>query len=804
MGAGKGRREEPGGQGRSRRLARPAGGVPGAERADRRESSCAQSVGGVVLSELVRTERACANDAGAFPLSRGGKGGGGDGRNPTLSDLAPRPFCPFAAARTQTRPPVLFASPFSLHTIPASSADAERRCYVWDGRSLSLASSNALDPAPSSDRRSSLLSRWLLRRVARLRHDFFPDPANVTPDYWQYWRWRAGHRFFSSMNSALTTQSLLLAVGAGGRGTAAGAGRGGLSASLKNARTGPSAARGVAARTGSSAARGVAAGTGSRASMMGAAGAAWVLKDGLGRLGRLAVAARFGTGFDADLKRWRFATSILYCFSGGLEIASPFFPRAWFVPLAAAANAGKGIGLVTHLSTQPAFYRSLAKGETTADVAAKCQAQQTVADALGMAAAVFLAGSIARAQRGGTGAAAGATGTGAAATLPRSARLARIPLARLRATLAPLAGRVSAPLAPLASRLSRLPPYALPAVAFPILSALDLVCIAGELRSVHLRAMNAERAEALARAWVAGLREPDQLPPLLPSPREVSRREGLLLPSRLLATRWWAEEARGERGRSALPPPSLLPSIPPNLCASVPRLPPTPCAWLCPLDRALRSESAVDAFVASLDLLGTRIEGKRSAGGSLDAMQDGTRSAAQLATPPAHPHHVLSSPRYAAIPDPSHPHRLLVSLRADATPSDALEAVLSSVLFGAKETELALERGREARGANGGAGASSSTQPTAPGAARSATARPRHPPASPPTPPALDSLPLALPPSEVPAEPAVGARAMAARAHAAEALPAFRAALEEAGWEPNAFVFGSAGKERWSVRKVRA
>lgn len=675
-----------------------------------------------------------------------------------------------------------------------------------------------------------LLSRLLLRPLARLRHDFFPDPANVTPDYWQYWKWRAGHRFFSSMNSALTTQSLLLAVGrraAQGRGEGQ---RGNGGAATTGGRPAPNLGS-VPPPCGSQAAsapprpprtpplsvlrgRSPSGRSARPPPLLGAAGAAWVLKDGLGRLGRLAVAARFGTGFDADLKRWRFATSVLYCFSGGLEIASPFFPRSWFVPLAAAANAGKGIGLVTHLSTQPAFYRSLARGETTADVAAKCQAQQTVADALGMAAAVLLAGGIAKAHAAGAARVAGAETAIAIAKATRTSKPAL------------LRGQLARPLAPLISRLSRLPPYALPAIAFPILSALDLVCIAGELRSVHLRVMNAERAEALARAWVgSGGAEGNgretknaSARPLLPSPREVSRREGLLLPSRLLATQWWAErgsrernEGRESRATSTVhaahsleessslalrpvahssplssPSPTIAPP-PSGLRAGVSRLPPTPCAWLCPLDRALRSESTVDAFVASVS--------DRSGGSE-------------------------SSPRFASVPDPVHQHRLLLSLRADARPADALEAVLSSVLFGARQAQKNHEHERKLAfhgesPADASVAASvvpsrrrffslpfrfrigrNSKQPDDP-PVLAAVARPRHPPSDAPPPAAL---PLELPPCEVPAEPSVGACALAARAHAAEALPAFCAALKEAGWEPDAFVFGSAGKRRWTLR----
>ncbi len=45
-----------------------------------------------------------------------------------------------------------------------------------------------------------------------------------------------------------------------------------------------------------------AVGVGAKKSLPAAAGINWVLKDGLGRLGRLSVSTRFGTSFDSNLK----------------------------------------------------------------------------------------------------------------------------------------------------------------------------------------------------------------------------------------------------------------------------------------------------------------------------------------------------------------------------------------------------------------------------------------------------------------------------------------------------------------------
>ena len=56
-------------------------------------------------------------------------------------------------------------------------------------------------------------------------------------------------------------------------------------------------------------------GVGAKRSLPAAATINWVLKDGLGRLGRLTVATRFGESFDSDLKRFRYTTSVIYAVS---------------------------------------------------------------------------------------------------------------------------------------------------------------------------------------------------------------------------------------------------------------------------------------------------------------------------------------------------------------------------------------------------------------------------------------------------------------------------------------------------------
>ncbi|KDD72631.1 DUF647 hypothetical protein, partial [Helicosporidium sp. ATCC 50920] len=270
-------------------------------------------------------------------------------------------------------------------------ARGHRRHYVWDGRRVVAVPQSP--EASSSHHPSRPTCAATLRRLWRgMQTSFFPPEEDVTADYWTYIRWRAAHRLFSSMSGVFATQSMLLAVGVG-----------------------------------------------ARRSLAGAATVNWVLKDGLGRLGRLSAATRFGESFDADLKRFRFVTSVMFCGALALEYATPLFPRL-FLPLAALANVGKNVGLATYVATQPAFHQSLARRGNLADISAKSQAQQMVWDSLGLALAVA-AGALCR----------------------RSEQALRL----------------------------------LPLLAFPVLCAGDLCSIAGEMRSVQLRTLNRERADIL-------------------------------------------------------------------------------------------------------------------------------------------------------------------------------------------------------------------------------------------------------------------------------------------------------------------
>jgi len=297
--------------------------------------------------------------------------------------------------------------------LPAKHGTQEEVHYVWNGKRL-IGEDAFFDEKRDAH---NTVQRHVQQRLESIKSAFFPRPELVTPDYWEYVKWRGWHRLFSSMSSIFSTQSLLLAVGVGAKKT-----------------------------------------------LPAAAGINWVLKDGLGRLGRLTMATRFGESFDSDLKRFRFASSLLYGGALALDYLTPLVP-GYFLPMAAVANIGKSVGLTTYISTQPAFYKSFAKSENIADISAKAQAQQMAIDTLGLALAVSLN-----------------------LAVRRNATYARM----------------------------------LPLAMFPILVPGDLYSIYHELRSVHLRTLNKERAEFIAACFV---NSGD-----IPTPEIVSEQERFILP----------------------------------------------------------------------------------------------------------------------------------------------------------------------------------------------------------------------------------------------------------------------------------
>ncbi|GLI65298.1 hypothetical protein VaNZ11_008791 [Volvox africanus] len=286
------------------------------------------------------------------------------------------------------------ASP-ALERLPVAIKKGDQLLpYVWDGQRITAMSEAALQDA---DVTTGRLRNWFQGLQRQLKEAFLPDARDVTPDYWEWLRWRLTQRFFSSTMQNFSFSALLMATGLGAKKAFA------ASAAIN-----------------------------------------WLLKDGVSRIVRMSVSTSFGQTFDADLKRMRFITSLIFtaCMAG--EFVTPFWPQH-FVALASISSVGRAVGLSAFVATQPAFQAALATGGNLADLTSKNQAQHMVMDMLALGVSAGL--------------------TWLCRGMPRGGLL-------------------------------------LPAIMYPICAAGDLTCIWHELKAVQLRTLNRERAEMIIERWM--------------------------------------------------------------------------------------------------------------------------------------------------------------------------------------------------------------------------------------------------------------------------------------------------------------
>ena len=118
----------------------------------------------------------------------------------------------------------LHSSPGAPQLLPAweSLAGGTRgRQYAWDGRRLRLVDPQSFSLGSHGGHDSGLvmspdaLGRALRRAQRRVWGAFMPDTESVTPDYWDYARWRFVQRVAAQALTVLATQQMLRAVGLG-------------------------------------------------------------------------------------------------------------------------------------------------------------------------------------------------------------------------------------------------------------------------------------------------------------------------------------------------------------------------------------------------------------------------------------------------------------------------------------------------------------------------------------------------------------------------------------------------------------
>lgn len=116
---------------------------------------------------------------------------------------------------------------------------------------------------------------------------------------------------------------------------------------------------------------------------MAAAAYTWVLKDGLGQLGGIMFAARYGSNFDEDIKKWRFMAMFALNVSILIEILTLKFPHL-FLLLASIANVGKNICYLLASASRSQINMRFALKNNMGDISGKSVSQWTTSSLIGM------------------------------------------------------------------------------------------------------------------------------------------------------------------------------------------------------------------------------------------------------------------------------------------------------------------------------------------------------------------------------------------------------------------------------------
>jgi Vitamin B6 photo-protection and homoeostasis len=101
-----------------------------------------------------------------------------------------------------------------------------------------------------------------------------------------------------------------------------------------------------------------------------AAAYTWVLKDGLGQLGGILFASRYGKSFDEDIKKWRFMAQVALNIAIYIDILTLKYPHH-FLLLASIANAGKNICFLLSSASRASINVRFAKINNIGDISGK-------------------------------------------------------------------------------------------------------------------------------------------------------------------------------------------------------------------------------------------------------------------------------------------------------------------------------------------------------------------------------------------------------------------------------------------------
>lgn len=116
----------------------------------------------------------------------------------------------------------------------------------------------------------------------------------------------------------------------------------------------------------------------------------WILKDGLGQAGGIALIALLGSKLDSHARSLRFHSSLLCLAGSALEFSIPafcdHFGMAAFLPVASVANVAKNVSWMLASATRAHFMRQMALKGNLGDLTGKAASQMTLATLFGTAA----------------------------------------------------------------------------------------------------------------------------------------------------------------------------------------------------------------------------------------------------------------------------------------------------------------------------------------------------------------------------------------------------------------------------------
>ena len=118
----------------------------------------------------------------------------------------------------------------------------------------------------------------------------------------------------------------------------------------------------------------------------------WILKDGIGQLGGIYVASKVSSlrELDVNPKRWRMMSAFAFDGAIWLECLSPMFP-GYFLVVASVANLGKNVSFLTASASRATLHQALCRNQNNlGDVTAKAGSQSIAASLLGTGIGIVL------------------------------------------------------------------------------------------------------------------------------------------------------------------------------------------------------------------------------------------------------------------------------------------------------------------------------------------------------------------------------------------------------------------------------